>query len=158
MTEQPKEPLYSEDTVDKLENIFDTLCTLKQSMSSLQTQIKFLEKGIVKELKVVQKQKRKKIVRAPSGFAKPSLISNELSSFMGLGENTMIARTEVTKFIINYIKENELQKKEDRRYIIPDSKLKKLLYITEDSPELSYFNIQKFMNHHFIKKDKNIVL
>jgi len=158
MTEEPKDPLYSEDTVDKLENIFDTLCTLKQSMTSLQTQIKFLEKGIVRELKVVQKQKRKKIVRAPSGFAKPSLISNELSSFMGLGENTMIARTDVTKFIINYIKENDLQKKEDRRYIIADSKLKKLLYITEDSPELSYFNIQKFMNHHFIKKDKNIIL
>lgn len=158
MEEEPKDPLYSEDTVDKLENIFDTLCTLKQSMSSLQTQIKFLEKGIVRELKVVQKQKRKKIVRAPSGFAKPSLISNELSSFMGLGENTMIARTDVTKFIINYIKENDLQKKEDRRYIIADSKLKKLLYITEDSPELSYFNIQKFMNHHFIKKDKNIIL
>jgi len=158
MEEEPKDPLYSEDTVDKLENIFDTLCTLKQSMSSLQTQIKFLEKGIVRELKVVQKQKRKKIVRSPSGFAKPSLISNELSSFMGLGENTMIARTDVTKFIINYIKENDLQKKEDRRYIIADSKLKKLLYITEDSPELSYFNIQKFMNHHFIKKDKNIIL
>ena len=50
MTEEPKEPLYSSDTVDKLENIFDTLCTLKQSMTSLQTQIKFLEKGIVKEL------------------------------------------------------------------------------------------------------------
>ncbi|MAP67672.1 MAG: hypothetical protein CMF80_08250 [Candidatus Marinimicrobia bacterium] len=143
-------PFCSQETTDKFENIFETLCTLKQSMSSLQTQIKFLEKSIVKEVKFFEKHKKKKINRKPSGFANPTTISNELKEFLNHDSNT-IARTDVTKLIIKYIKDHSLQYQEDRRIIIPDEPLKKLLYINEDSPKLTYFNIQRFLNPHFIK-------
>tara|TARA_B100000945_G_C19854816_1_gene355636 strand:- start:268 stop:465 length:198 start_codon:yes stop_codon:yes gene_type:complete len=59
------------------------------------------------------------------------------------------ARTEVTRYIIEYIKKKELQNKEDRRKITPDMKIKKLLDITEKE-ELTYFNLQKYMNKHFV--------
>ena len=62
-----------------------------------------------------------------------------------------MARTEVTRYIIEYIKKEELQNKEDRRKIEADVKLKKLLEITEKE-ELTYFNLQKYMNKHFVKE------
>ena len=53
---------------------------------------------------------------------------------------------------IQYIKENSLQNKEDRRFIIPDDKLGKLLGVSnEDKLVVNYFNLQRFMNKHFIK-------
>ena len=61
------------------------------------------------------------------------------------------ARTEVTRYIIEYIKKEELQNKEDRRKIMPDMKLMKLLEIPEKE-ELTYFNLQKYMNKHFVKE------
>ena len=146
-------PFCSEETQEKFENIFETLTTLKQSMTSLQTQIKFLEKGIIKEIKFFEKHKKKKINRKPSGFANPTLISNELKLFLNYDTNT-IARTDVTKLIIKYIKENSLQYEEDRRIILPDKPLKELLYINEESPQLTYFNLQRFLNPHFIKPTK----
>jgi chromatin remodeling complex protein RSC6 len=65
-------------------------------------------------------------------------------------EGTEIARTEVTKSLIEYIKENKLENKTNSKIIIPDDKLKFLLGI-EDGQELTYFNIQKYMTKHFIK-------
>ena len=63
---------------------------------------------------------------------------------------TQIARTEVTRYIINYIKVNNLESKENKKIIVPDDKLRELLQIKMDD-ELTYFTIQKFMNKHFIK-------
>ena len=65
-------------------------------------------------------------------------------------EGAEIARTEVTKALVSYIKENKLENKENSKIICPDEKLKTLLSI-DDSEELTYFNIQKFMNKHFVK-------
>ena len=88
--------------------------------------------------------------RKPSGFAKPSKVTKELCDFMKRNEGTEIARTEVTKSLIEYIKENKLENKTNSKIIVPDDKLKFLLGI-EDGQELTYFNIQKYMTKHFIK-------
>ena len=62
-----------------------------------------------------------------------------------------MARTEVTKEINAYIRANSLQDKTNGRKIIPDAPLTKLLKIGK-TDELTYFNLQKFMSHHFPKK------
>ena len=93
------------------------------------------------------KEKTKRTTnKTASGFAKPTKISSELCKFMGKEEGTEIARTDVTKYIIAYIKENKLGQSKN---IKPDEKLQKLLGIKE---EITYFNIQKYMNKHLIKK------
>ena len=87
--------------------------------------------------------------RKPSGFAKPSKISSELCEFMGKENGAEVARTEVTQFVIAYIKQNKLA---ESKNIIPDKKLTALLGIENNSDEnVTYFNIQKYMNRHFPK-------
>ena len=61
-----------------------------------------------------------------------------------------MARTEVTKFLTEYISENNLQDKANKRKILPDTPLKKLLNVTSKD-EVTYFNLQKYMKVHFPK-------
>ena len=145
-------------TESKLESLFEeiheSIFNFKKSFSTFQSQIKKLEKEVKKEKKNLNKEinkiKLKKRVKKPSGFAKAVPISKELCDFMDKPNGSQIARTEVTRFIINYIKSNDLQSTLDKQCIIPDIKLQKLL--DNDSGEvLTYFNIQKFMNKHFLK-------
>lgn len=143
---------------DKLDNVlthfdgvFASIGTLRNQITIIQQQLKTLEKSVKKEVKQIKKENSKKKERQkkkPSGFAKPSKITHELCEFMTKPEGTEIARTEVTKYLIKYIKENKLQNSTNKRIITPDDKLKSLLEI-DDSIELTYFNLQKFMNKHF---------
>jgi upstream activation factor subunit UAF30 len=112
-----------------------------------------LEKSVKKQMKGLKKEATKtkaKGNRAPSGFAKPSKVTKELCEFMNKSEGTEIARTEVTRALVAYIKENKLENTTNSKIIAPDEKLKVLLGI-EDGQELNYFNIQKYMNKHFVK-------
>jgi hypothetical protein len=88
--------------------------------------------------------------RGPSGFIKPTPISNELAEFLGKAIGTEMARTEVSKEINAYIAAHGLQDRQNGRRINPDEKLRKLLRLSEGD-ELTYFNLQKYMKPHFIK-------
>jgi chromatin remodeling complex protein RSC6 len=121
--------------------------------NTLKTELRNLEKATSKQLKIAQKlnnKKRRKGSRAPSGFVRPSLISEELATFLGKPAGSEMARTDVTREINKYIRANSLQDKENGRKIIPDKPLKTLLKL-EDSVELTYFNLQKYMGPHFPK-------
>ena len=86
----------------------------------------------------------------PAGFVKPGLISDELAIFLGKPIGTEMARTDVSKEINKYIEKNGLQDSENGRKINPDEKLRNLLRLKEED-ELTYFNLQRYMKHHFIK-------
>ena len=121
--------------------------------NTLKTELRNLEKATSKQLKIAQKlnnKKRRKGSRAPSGFVRPSLISDELATFLGKPAGSEMARTDVTREINKYIRANSLQDKENGRKIIPDKPLKSLLKL-EDTVELTYFNLQKYMGPHFPK-------
>ena len=130
------------------------LQAVSASMSSLRTEFRGIERQVTRELKAAAKinakRKRKTGNRAPSGFVKPTLISNELASFLGKPEGTEMARTEVTREINSYIREHKLQDKDNGRKIIADKKLTGLLKLKKDD-ELTYFNLQKYMSPHFAK-------
>jgi len=126
------------------------------SFNSLKTELRTLEKMTVKQLKVAEKlnnRKRRKGNRAPSGFVKPSLISDELAKFLDKPCGTEMARTDVTREINKYIRANNLQDKSNGRKINPDKPLTELLKVS-DSVELTYFNLQKYMGPHFPKAVK----
>jgi chromatin remodeling complex protein RSC6 len=141
--------------LEQFTTINDSLTLFKMQISTLQQQVKTVEKNVRKELKNLKKDKKKdklKTKRAPSGFAKPTKVTKELCDFMDKPEGYEIARTEVTKALVSYIKTNNLleQGEDSKNKIVPDQKLKTLLGIQDDElNDLTYFNIQKYMNKHF---------
>ena len=131
-----------------------------QSMTTLLSKIKgdykVLEKQVLKEARTIDKvnakRKKSKGSRAPSGFVKPTAISKDLAKFLGVAEDTKIARTDVTKLITAYVKEHKLQAPSNGSMIIPDKKLMTLLNC-KSSDEVTYFNLQKYMKPHFVKTE-----
>lgn len=150
--------------IEKFNTINDSLTLFKMEISTLQKLVKNVEKDVTKELNNIKKSKKKeksKTKRAPSGFAKPTKVTKELCEFMNKPEGSEIARTEVTKALVSYIKSNNLIElgETTKNKIVPDEKLKNLLGIQcEEENELTYFNIQKYMNKHFYsKKGVNLI-
>jgi upstream activation factor subunit UAF30 len=129
-------------------------------ISSLKAEYRTLEKQWSRELKSAQKQsskrKRKAGNRAPSGFVKPTRISDELAKFLEKPSGSEMARTEVTRDINKYIRTHNLQDKENGRKINPDTKLAALLKLKK-TDELTYFNLQRYMSPHFAKASKDVV-
>jgi len=127
---------------------------LSTVISSLKTEFRALEKKATRELKTAakasHKRKRKTGNRSPSGFVKPTLISDELASFLGKTKGTEMARTEVTREINAYIRAHQLQDKSNGRRINADTKLSSLLKLASGE-ELTYFNLQRYMSPHFAK-------
>ena len=138
----------------KLADYSSKIQQLASVVSLLKTEYKQLEKTVARELKNAQKtaskKKRSSGNRAPSGFVKPTRISDELALFLGKEKGTELARTAVSKEINAYIRAHSLQDKENGRKIHADTKLAKLLKLGKDD-ELTYFNLQKYMKNHFIK-------
>ncbi len=149
-------PSETTSTATKIQEFGAKLQQMSSLFSSMKADYKALERTFARELKVAQKSSRKKRAasgnRAPSGFVKPTRISPQLAAFLGKSAGVEMARTEVSREINAYIREKGLQDKDNGRKIHPDANLSKLLAIS-DADELTYFNIQRFMKHHFIKAD-----
>ena len=106
-------------------------------------------------VKASSKKRKSNSERKPSGFTKPTRISDEMANFLGVAHGTEMARTAVSKEIHNYVEKHNLKQKDNGRYFRADAKLAKLLNYTykgDDKKEmLGYFNLQKYMKHHFQK-------
>ena len=114
---------------EQFTTVLNTLSSFKSQISMLSAQVKALEKSVKKQMKQLQREAQKnknKGNRKASGFAVPSKISNDLCKFMGKPEGSEMARTEVTKYIIQYIKTNNLPDKNNKKVIKPDNALKSL--------------------------------
>ena len=144
---------------DEFTAVLDALSEVNKQVKMLTTQVKLLQRRVAKEQKELEKMtkgRRKKVLdpnkpkRAPSGFAKPTYLSKELSIFLGVSEDTLLARTEVTKKITGYVKEHDLQNPANKKEIVTDQKLGNLLNVP-DSETLTYFNLQRYMKFHFNK-------
>lgn len=141
--------------------ITSRLLAVREVVSELISEAKRLEKKAARVQKVADKRRRR---RAPvegeegkpvrvSIFQIPTDISPQLCAFLGRPSGSQESRSNVTKFITNYVKENNLKNKHD---INADTKLKALLGLKEGD-KLTYFNLQKYLNVHYLKKDKTVV-
>jgi chromatin remodeling complex protein RSC6 len=134
-------------------SVLTKLQSAQAILVSLRSEVNELKRQHARELRAANKaNKRRKTNanRAPSGFVKPTLISNELAAFLGKPEGSVLARTEVTREVNAYIRTQKLQDKDNGRKINPDAKLLKLLKLKKGD-ELTYFNLQKYMAAHFAK-------
>ena len=94
-------------------------------------------------------KKPKKRTNVNSGFLKQVPISSEMAKFIGCASSDLKSRVEVTKSICSYIKDNNLQNPADKRQIMPDAKLKKLLRVKSSDDPLTYYRVQSKIKHHF---------
>jgi chromatin remodeling complex protein RSC6 len=132
-------------------DVLNELSGFKTQITGLIKQVKLLEKNCNKRMRVLEKEANKNKLkgnRKPSGFAVPGKISSELCKFMNKPNGYEAARTEVTKYIIKYIQEKNLQNPDNKREILPDNQLKQLL--NNKKEPVTYFSIQRLMNPHFV--------
>lgn len=145
-------------TLDQdLKSVLSSLTSLRDSVSAMITEVKRLDKRVHREIKDARKRKRRvpkegeeAVKRGPSIFEIPTKVTDELCKFLGHPAGTLISRSNVTKQINNYVKEKGLKNKHD---IKPDAALKKLLQVPEGE-QLTYFNLQRYLNRHYVKETK----
>tara|TARA_B110000967_G_scaffold209898_1_gene268411 strand:- start:3104 stop:3721 length:618 start_codon:yes stop_codon:yes gene_type:complete len=146
--------------VSKMSEFGSKLQQLVSLFSTVKNDFKTLEKSVAREMKLAQKaytkKRRNNVNRKPSGFVKPTKISSELADFLGKEHGIEMARTEVSREINAYILAHKLQDKKNGRIIHPDPKLTKLLKVEKDD-ELTYFNLQRYMKHHFMKAGETFI-
>lgn len=129
---------------------------VRETTGALVAELKRLEKRVAKLQKEADKRRRKskKPVegeevkpRKPSIFELPTPLSNDLCSFLALSSGSKESRSNVTKAITTYVKLHNLKNKHT---INPDAKLKSLLGV-KDGEVLTYFNLQRYLNPHYLK-------
>lgn len=148
-TAAPAEEAVEVSVMSKLATKIVAAVTL---LKEIQAELKVAQKEFDKlnKTKLKAERKRANARTTPSGFAKPTKISDELCAFLSVPKGTEMARTEVTRKLNAYIKENGLFDQANKRKILPNAALKKLLG-SKDGDDVSYFNVQRYMKRHFIK-------
>lgn len=148
-------------TLDKIDALLVVLSGLSKTLREVTTEVRNLKKVHNRELREANKGKRKKKEqdpnkppRKPSGITAPARMTAELCDFLGVSHDTMLPRPQVTKRINQYVKTNGLANKTKGKgtEINPDAALGGLLNVPDDV-QLTYFNLQKYLKNHFLKKD-----
>lgn len=136
------------------------LLAVRETVSELISEAKRLEKKATRVQKQADKKRRRKApVEGEEGkpprisiFQVPTPISPALCAFMSRPAGSLESRSNVTKFITGYVKQYNLKDKHD---IKADAKLLKLLGLKAED-KLTYFNLQKYLNVHYIKTEKQL--
>ena len=139
-------------TVSLVDKVVAKINSLSVIIKETLAELKVLKKDYEKMRKAVEKTERKRANARtnPNGFAKPTPITDELCHFLNVPVGSVMSRTQTTRAINAYIKEKNLNKPENKRIILPDPALRKLLNV-KDGEEISFFSLQKFLSPLFKK-------
>jgi upstream activation factor subunit UAF30 len=124
---------------------------LKVVNKSLKTLFADLNRVLKTKTKVVRNK------NTSSGFMKPVRISSEMALFTSWDQTQLYSRVDVTKFLCDYIRDNNLQNPEDRRQILCDDKLSSLLkFDKQSSSPLTYPGLQQHIQQHFLQEEQSV--
>ena len=138
--------------VRQLSTMAELLDILAKTSKSLTAEMKALTKDVNK-LRVSKAggKKQKRVVnpdtpRKLGALEKPVPISEELAEFLGLTKGEMYSRQQVTQGVNKFVKDNDLQNPENRRYILLESeaglKLKSLLRDPDQPLKVHYPKVE----------------
>ena len=95
----------------------DSLSSVKQFITQVQGKVRGLDKLIKKEQKILQKSLKEKTAETENHrFCKAGPVSDELCLFMNK-KRVHMARTEVTQYIITYIKDKQLVNNDNKKVL-----------------------------------------
>jgi chromatin remodeling complex protein RSC6 len=139
--------------LSEMDSALTLIRTLRSRLQKLEKQVHRDHKANLKKIKG-KKRRAPNPNAEPTGFQKPGPVSPELAKFLSLKKDELISRCEVTRRINAYCKVdgNNLQDPEDKRKILPDAPLSKLLKMNK-TDELTFFNLQKYMKVHYPNKE-----
>lgn len=139
--------------VNKLNNYVERITTMNKELKDLVNVGKRLEKDFGNIVKLMSKKTKKSSTekRHPSGFAVPYKLTDELYEFLNIKKDEKVPRNDVTRMINEYITSNSLRDEKDKRIIKPNTELHKIFKSTNDN-DITYFNLQSYIKHHFIKE------
>lgn len=132
---------------------------MAETQNTMADEIAALRKDVNALLKLVRKVRahqedptgeKTKERSANNGFNRPMAVSPELREFLGLAEGETISRSNVTRKLTAYIKENGLKHPDNGRILILDEKLTKLLKPPE-GVQVTFLNVQKYLSPHYTK-------
>lgn len=128
--------------------------TIMTEIAALRTEVKNLTK-LVRKIRSTQEDPNGEKAAARSktnGFNREVKVDEELRTFLGLEEGQLISRSQVTKRINVYVKENGLKHPDNGRVIVMDDKLRALLKPPEDV-QVTFLNLQKYISPHYVKDE-----
>jgi chromatin remodeling complex protein RSC6 len=82
-------------------------------------------------------------------FLTPSFVVPKLAEFLGIATNKRISRVDITRLVCDYIRDNNLFDKDDRRFMVPDNKFSKCFNIKK--AKISCFERQKYIQPFIVK-------
>lgn len=85
------------------------------------------------------------------GFRRPCRISDAMCEFIGKPVGSASSRVEVNNAINEYIKAHKLIDPDNAQHILPDDQLWTLLSENAKGNRITYFSIQKYIKHHFLR-------
>ena len=151
-------------TSEKFEVLLKDLSAHVDVGKSLTSRMKALQKEVSKATKTSKRRSVKSESdtdseghKRPSALQKPVKISSELCNFLEFEPDKEYSRQDVTKAVNKYIKDNDIQCKDNRRFInLEDTekgrKLKVLL--REPDQPVTFFNIQRYLKPHYPSKEE----
>ena len=141
--------MSSENTV-QLDTSLDLLFKdLSDQVQGLGKQTKVIGdnlRSLYRQYKIVDKQSRAKKKRPQV----PLKLSKELEKFLSIEHGTLMTKAAVMKSISTYIKEKNLQIKENKRQFIPNKELSKIFSIKKPQ-SMTFVEINKHVSHHLTK-------
>lgn len=121
----------------------------KTRIAKLETDQQVLLKKIAKMERANRKAEKEANPDRPkreTAFTRPTILSEELCSFLDLPNGTKLARTEVTTRISKYVREKNLSNPENKRQILLDDPLKSLMGVDV----IEWLQMQKYLKPHFL--------
>jgi chromatin remodeling complex protein RSC6 len=108
----------------------------------------------IKKEKLADESKEPKVKKTRKNEIKYELdmysVSPELAKLLKLDSNYKGHKVEINKLINKYIVDNNLQSEDEKIYIIPNAKFKKLLTLDKNE-KLTFFNLNDALSSHIIK-------
>jgi len=123
--------------------------TLIASVAALEKEFNALRKDVRKIRQHIEDPSgEKRAARAQNnGFNKPVDVSDDLRKFLNLAEGEKISRSQVNRLMNQYYEANGLKAGQN---ITMNDALKGILTVPE-GVQLTYLNMQKYINRHYIK-------
>jgi len=135
-----------DDVNTKTEVTMDTVLAKIEEMNQISKWLQKYGKQYIR--KNTRGQKRRNTgdnEKSKSGFAVPVTVSEPLALFLGMKLTDEIPRTEVTKRLTAYIKENDLQVEGNRKNFTVDQALSQIFNVPQGTTT-NWFEMQKFLS------------